>query len=91
MPVRESGAKRSRTRRFMSAPPYAEGGEMQGGGGLCHGIVACEPDLWPTASAAIDRFAFPQLFGDNRTQIFKFGFEKIVLSPTGPTVGIDER
>lgn len=33
MPVRESGAKRSRTRRFMSAPPYAEGGEMQGGGG----------------------------------------------------------
>ncbi len=33
MPVRESGAKRSRTRRFMSAPPYAGGGEMQGGGG----------------------------------------------------------
>lgn len=33
MAQRESGANGSRTRGFMLAPPYAGGGEMQGGGG----------------------------------------------------------
>ena len=33
MAKQESGANGSRTRGFMLAPPYAGGGEMQGGGG----------------------------------------------------------
>lgn len=54
MPVRESGAKRSRTRRFMSAPPYAGGGEMQGGGDLSCGASGPKenPNLKAPASNA---------------------------------------
>ncbi|SBV34242.1 protein of unknown function [uncultured Sphingopyxis sp.] len=61
MPVRESGAKRSRTRRFMLATPYAGPKEMQGGGGK---IWLAQRRKDAKKTAAFIHVVTPDMIGD---------------------------